>query len=105
MQRVQPHESRCLRGHQYGLISIPSTLSCVLGSVPDTIHQTQHSSPLTEPSIFSTPYYVVDKQNSIRTFIQKPHFVLDFSLNSQIFYYYTLNNADSRPRSIVMFEN
>ena len=94
MQEVYPHESRCLRRHQYRLISIPSPLSCVLGSGSDTIHQAQHFSPLTRPSSFSTPYYVVDKQNSVRTFIQKRHFVLEFSLNSLIlFYCYTLNNA------------
>ena len=52
MQEVHPHESRCLRRHQYRLIFIPSTLSCGIGSGPDTLHQTQHSSPLTRPSIF-----------------------------------------------------
>ena len=46
MQEVRIHESRCLRRRQCSLIFISSTLSCVLGSGPDTIHLTQHSSPL-----------------------------------------------------------
>ena len=57
-----------------------STGCCGIGSGLDTIHPIQHSIPLSRSSIFSTPYYVVDKQNSIRTFIEKPHIVLEFSL-------------------------
>ena len=92
MKEVLPHQSRCLQRHQYRLILIPSTVSCVLGSGPDTKHQAQHSSPLTKPFIFSTPYYVVDKQNPIRTVHSEATFIevlvgirLDFSFNSLIF--------------------
>ena len=92
MQEVHPHESRCLRRHQYRLIFIPSTLCCGIGSGPDTIHQAQHSSSLSKPSIFSTPYYVVDKQNPIRTVQSEATFIealvgmrLDFLFNSLIF--------------------
>ena len=47
MQEVHPHdESRCLCRSQYKLLFIPSTLSCVLGWGPDTVHLTQHSSLL-----------------------------------------------------------
>ena len=51
--------------NHYRLAFIPSTLSCGIDSGPDTIHQTQHSSPLNKPSIFFTHYFVVNKQNSI----------------------------------------
>ena len=92
MQEVHPHESRCLRRHQYRLIFIPSTLSCGIGSGPDTLHQAQHSSPLTKPSVFFTPYYGVDKQNPIRTVHSEATFSevlvgmrLDFSSNTLSF--------------------
>ena len=46
MQKVHPHESRCLRRRQYRLLCIESTLNWVLVSGPDTMYLTQHSSPL-----------------------------------------------------------
>ena len=103
ISRTYCYESRCLRQPHFRLLFIPSTLSCVLGSGPNTIHQSQHSfSPLTKQSIFSIPYYVVDKQSTVHP---EATFCVGFSLNSLIFYCYTLNNADSRPRSTTMFEN
>ena len=91
MQEVHPHESRCLRRHQYRLIFIPCTLSCGIGSGPETLHQAEDSSPLTKPSIFFTPYYEVDKQNPIRTVHSEATFIevlvgkrFDFSSNTLI---------------------
>ena len=52
MQEIYPHESRCLRRRKYRLIFISSTLTCVFGSEPDTIHLTQHSSSLSCSFLF-----------------------------------------------------
>ena len=70
---------------------IPSTLSCGIGSGPETLHQAQYSSPLTKPSIVFTPYCEVDKQNPIRTLHSEATFIevlvgmrLDFFSNTLI---------------------
>ena len=62
---------------------------------------------------FSTPYYEVEKKNPVDTVHPEATFIevlvdmrLDFSSNTILcfFYCYILNDADSWPRWIAMFE-
>ena len=76
MQKVHPHESRCLRRRQYRLIFIPSTLSCALGpaSRQDKSNLTLLQSLYQSINFFHSLLRSIIKLLYVLD-IQKPHFV------------------------------